>query len=160
MKLQKIKDVRVGQIWFHKNFYYLITEVEYNDSIKKHNAIFKVFEFNFPDIKFSYHDYVSELFLKNNTNLVGFLNITHKVEDNKLIEIPREKFEIDDIVKYEGNKMPYIIMEKNTIDEFWLHSNEEDVSGIYKDSMEEEGFKKVGILGVNYEIINDKLIKE
>lgn len=151
MKLQKIKDVRVGQIWEYKDFLIEVRPRECFQGIY-HNGIQTV---NL-DIDSSFWD---ELYKKS--KLIGFLGITHKIEDNKLIEISREEFEIDDIVEYEGNKMPYIIMEENTIDEeLWLHSNEEDVSGIYKDSMEEEGFKKVGILGVNYEFINDKLIME
>ncbi len=151
MKLQKIKDVRVGQIWEYKDFLIEIRPRECFQGIY-HNGIQTV---NL-DIDSSFWD---ELYKKS--KLIGFLGITHKIEDNKLIEMSREEFESDDIIEYQ-NKI-FIIA--------WVNKEERDYMHIINEQLDRETInlrysnnykkvKKLGILGVNYEFINDKLIKE
>jgi hypothetical protein len=99
--------------------------------------------------------------------LIGFLNITHKIEkdDNgnyKLVEIPRKEYEVDDIVECEK-----ILKNDETLGVVFGVDNDEDdddcVKILYANGDTEYLYakhgkpKKVGILGVNYEFANGRL---
>jgi hypothetical protein len=104
------------------------------------------------------------------TELIGFLNITHRLEKDKngkerLVEIPRKEFEVDDVVKFERakNKIGVIVNKDN---KKYLNYNGDinnDYLVFYKHFcylLISEKFKKLGILGVNYEFVNDKIMEK
>jgi hypothetical protein len=121
MKLSKIKDVRVGQIWTFNNreTYDIVLSVRnIDDNLEK--GLYEVWYEIFGDfdvickdmrkreqnelIDIEYcrkgelaSDYMLKMFQKPEKYLVGFLGITHKKENGKLIEILRREFETDDV---------------------------------------------------------------
>lgn len=104
-----------------------------------------------------------------------------EIKDNKLVEIPRNKFEVNDIVEYIGRDDDDI----NYIDDFigiYLGYKIDDNEYVYGYDIifnpsgkidnihnpiivlahhEMHGdLEKIGIYGITHELINDKLIKE
>lgn len=202
MKLEKIKDVRVGQIWtFNKgNTYDVVIDVRnidrhLQDCLYEVNFIIycddrylsgKTKEQNkdklyFFDAEFcrqgeDINQDLLEKFKQPDKYLVGFLGITHKIEEGRLVEIKRNKFEKDDIIFIKKNIPGYIsfnrsffdikegeIMVINNFNEPVLdcvNRNGYEVNfDFYDDEDEniEDYFEKVGVLGINYEYVNNKL---
>ncbi|MDR0571392.1 MAG: hypothetical protein LBG48_00910 [Rickettsiales bacterium] len=103
--------------------------------------------------------------------IVGFLNITHKLENNKLIEIPREEYEADDVVDF-LNGIEHNIFVLTSICEKEYHFL--SIYATFLKCCRLNHFikchtrrdypapkpKKLGILGVNYEFVNDRLQKD
>lgn len=140
MELEEIREYKVGQI---VNNILIINDIYKNITISNNLKIPNEFKIN------------------------GFLGITHKLENNKLIEIKREEFEVGDIVMFNGNENPLVIIDTYTeksyktgeleIVKFYRLFNGID----YADVESERIIKKIGIYGVNFEFINKKiLIKE
>ena len=185
MKLQKIKDVRVGQIWtFNEGKTYdVVISVRNIDDNFNHEVSEVVFEiwgdFDYAigkkdkeDINNRYlvdveytkkgekvNQDLLEKFKQPDKYLIGFLGITHKIEDGRLVEIEREKFEIDDIVEYDEKK--YIITYANrracdseNYDSYYINEIDNLENQTVASSTD---FKKLGTLGVNYEFINNKM---
>lgn len=189
MILQKIKDVRVGQIWsFNKGKTYdVIIDVRTTndnlegDKLNPYEIRYKIYgDFNysigdkheldkdkmfFIDCEYCRRDEkASKSLLKKfknpNKYLIGFLGITHKEENGRLIEIPRRELDIDDVVefciKYDGKKKEVGVIVgleyKNNIIlyevDYWRYINK-----IFNPN-------KLGILGVNYEFVNNKLVDD
>ncbi|HIU53266.1 MAG TPA: hypothetical protein IAD20_04205 [Candidatus Scatocola faecipullorum] len=91
MKLVEINDVRVGQI--RKNFDDLILiEAEKPNGFLYYQAFNEFGGFMNKDVKASYK------FLA--MPIIGKLGITHRIEGNRLVEIPREDLIVDDVVEY------------------------------------------------------------
>ena len=202
MKLQKIKDVRVGQIqtFNEGDTYDVVIDVR---NIDRHLQDC-LYEVNF--IIYCDDKYLSEKtkeqdkdrlyffdaefcrqgekinkdllkkFKEPDKYLIGFLGITHKIEDGRLIEIKRDKFELDDIIsikkningaesfnKSHFNVKKGEIMLVNFCNETTLNcvnsNGYEHNFDFYDDEDEniEDYFEKVGTLGVNYEFINNKM---
>jgi hypothetical protein len=174
MKLVKIKNIREGQIYKDKNNLYLIIDIICG------NATYQ--KYNTYDLKGILKEKRTDcdfLFFKDKEReLIGFVDITHKIEDGKLVEIPREELEKDDII--EINMEKYIIIDiKNFIaKDIALDKSIQGYSLSVLDSdghydtylfeIDEKNYKKIGILGVNYflqnsklnNFINNKLVKE
>jgi hypothetical protein len=101
--------------------------------------------------------------------LIGFLGITHIKNNGVLTEIPRKEFEIGDVIYSEETKETLVFMKlrKNDNDfevregagldvaEFF---SEKYGSILFEDDYAEalKNYKKIGILGVNYEFIIEK----
>jgi hypothetical protein len=85
--------------------------------------------------------------------LVGFLGITHKISDDGryLVEIPRKEYEVDDIVEYEAHHKTF----KYSIKKLIPYINAVELNN--GTECYEYQCEKVGVLGVNYEFINEKL---
>jgi len=155
MKLVEIKECLRNQVWKNKddNSLYEIDFVDNGDVVATND-----FEENFRI------ELAEEIFIRK-FELIGFLNITHKLENNKLAEIPRKEFEVDDVfvyTEYDGSPSYYSLHEITKDGEFLLISDNDDkvLSGVYADTLLEEGLLKCGILGVEFEWKNDKLINE
>jgi hypothetical protein len=153
MKLVKIEDVRVGQIYKNVRGGICIvlqcrTDWDY---------VFQWFPKNMPPISvdISLND-------MRKFELIGFLNITHRIEDDKLVEIPREEFEVDDVLEGNNNGGFAIILDKKIV--YNLSYKHIFLSGtriILREGQENymrTNYKKIGTLGVNYEFINEKLL--
>ena len=178
MKLVKIDNVRVGQIWtFNEGQTYdLVIDVrtvdpDFRDCLYEVNyIIYGDLEYNiehkkekgdnyFIDAEYCRRDEpasndILEKFEDMN-NLVGFLGITHEIKDNKLIEIPRKEFEEDDIIlktNFYRNEYGDIVGQftKKICYNGYIDKLE-------KLQEENDKIEKIGTLGVNYEFINNKL---
>jgi hypothetical protein len=181
MKLVKIEDVRVGQIRKYKDFQLLILNVEksrYEDI--ETDYVFYIFKDGLLDysgiLKKDFIDFeVKKDMVK--TELIGFLNITHKLEKDedgreRLVEIPRKEFEVDDVVELGEHKFIFFEILKEG-ENYFYEENEyvymtvdidrkNGVAGLSSYTFTElvknsRDFKKIGILGVNYEFVNDLL---
>ncbi len=158
MKLVEIKNIKPKQIYKHKNgnIYIVSYQTHYRYEIAdcyKNNML------DSEENEFYSREFAEDM------ELIGFVNITHKIEDNKLVEIPREEFEVDDIFVYtecDGLQSYYSLHQITKDGEFLLISDNDDkvLSGVCADNLLDNGLLKCGILGVNYEWVNDKLIKE
>lgn len=202
MKLQKIKDVRVGQIWtFNEGqTYNLIIDVSNVDNHfdnvvskitfelwnnlnytteknKKEEKDFLIFA-NFHCVEKSKNidKELLKKFKEPDKYLVGFLGITHKIVDGRLVEIERKEFEVDDIISIKKNingaesfNKSHFNIKKGTImlvnfcNEITLNcvnsNGYERNFDFYDDEDEniEDYFEKISTLGVNYEFINNKM---
>lgn len=202
MKLQKITDVRVGQIWtfnegktydavisvrnIDDNFHHEVSEVVFEIWADFDYAIGKkdkedINNRYLVDVEYTkkgekVNQDLLEKFKQPDKYLVGFLGITHKIEDGRLIEIKRDKFELDDIISIKKNingaesfNKSHFNIKKGTImlvnfcNETTLNcvnsNGYERNFDFYDDEDEniEDYFEKVGTLGVNYEFVNNKL---
>ncbi len=185
MKLQKIKDVRVGQIWtFNEGKTYDVVIDVRNIDRHLQDCLYEVNFIIYCDDKYVFgktkeqdkdrlyffdaefcrqgEDINKELlekFKEPDKYLVGFLGITHKIEDGKLVEIKRNEFEVDDIIKYNGKK--YIItnieeQKSNNKLNIYSFANIDDLSE-FKFHISTDKLKKLGTLGIEYDFINNKL---
>ena len=168
MKLVEINDVRVGQI--RKNFDDLILiEAEKPNGFLYYQAFNEFGGFMNKDVKASYK------FLA--MPIIGKLGITHRIEGNRLVEIPREDLIVDDVVEYldfdgfpikgvictvitamTAEETQYeIITEDGKSDDSSIFNREEirEDSGIYSYTP-----KKIGILGVTHEFVNDREVQQ
>lgn len=183
MKLQKIKDVRVGQIWtfnegktydvvisvrnIDDNFHHEVSEVDFEiwadfdyatgkkDKEDINNRYLVDIEYTKKGEKVSQD--LLEKFKQPDKYLVGFLGITHKIEDGRLVEIERNEFEEDDIVECSDRKYIITYASRDSNEDY----NTYNINEI--DNLENETYalstdlKKIGTLGVDYEFINNKL---
>lgn len=174
MKLVKIEDVRVGQIWIKEGLYAVITTVT--------NYLNNPIRFVFGN---TYHkdnnlDCVGVNLNFVSSSLIGFLGITHEIKDNSLVEIQEKTkdktiYFINDVVKYqdcEGNTFSAVINQKevsplynyyvatNTLGCFVeLSDNLEDQEGLEPNEYTYFPMEKIGILGVTHEFANERLVK-
>ena len=166
MKLVEIKDVRKKQIYLKEDEYYLITGQSLNHYDLEHKYIYNIYTYD-KDLKLtSEHE---TKYKENLGELIGFLGITHKLDEDKLIEISRKDFEEDDIIEiteYQLSEKDFVkykdIVKKSSYEYdgfvgcyiyFWC------LNGDYK-TKDVHNIEKVGTLGVNYEFVNEALIKK
>jgi len=158
MKLVEIKDIQINQVYRNKNTSF------YNYSIitKINKQTIKVI--NIQEEKREY--LISKLHFLFFNKLIGFINITHKLKNNNLIEIPREEFEVDRIirVKKECIKKGQIFYIKKISKEYndkimleTLDINGKNVDFYNSIKNMRKVFEEIGDLDVNYKLINDKL---
>ena len=145
MKLVEIKDIRPGQIWKDKDKYKVILENHYDDG-----TYIRTYDFSCKELKECDPD---EYILDD--ILVGKLGITHRIEDGKLVEIPRtEEFQIDDVVRHESGKAGVIVKINNVGFavgyEYSINCGDEGFNDTF------EYITKIGILGVTHEFVNDR----
>jgi len=156
MKLIEIKDIRVGQIYKMEFGFVIIKSLEETDD----GILGFLVNWNNVNNSSSTTEFLGFYINKNKDyKLIGFLNITHKIEDNKLVEIPREEFEVDDIIKYE-NKL-FIITRINQEDRNYIHIMSENLEKETLNLGYSSNYKKVekiGIYGVTHTFENDKLL--
>ncbi|MDR0676577.1 MAG: hypothetical protein LBF97_06025 [Elusimicrobiota bacterium] len=176
MKLQKITDVRVGQIWTLNNYKTLNLIINVGEKIYYHiiswnnySQIGGIIDTEIivkTDLK--YLDFIKK------GKLIGFLGITHKKDKNwKFIKIPRDEFEIDDIVEYineeealeqeilENSKLVIIDKYIGYTNDFCYYLTDEHRCNHYRFDNNEvkRDLKKIGIYGVDYEFVNNNLEK-
>ncbi len=183
MKLQKIKDVRVGQIWtfnegktydvvisvrnIDDNFHHEVSEVDFEiwadfDYVTGKKDKEDINNRYLVDIEYTKKgEKVSQDLLKKfkepDEYLIGFLGITHKIEDGRLVEIERKEFEIDDIVEYNDKKYIITYANRNSTEDYSIYYINEVDNLENKTVASSTDFKKLGTLGVNYEFINNKM---
>lgn len=158
MKLVKIEDVRVGQIWQLHNLIGLVKEID-----KGSNNLLKIvlFQLFYPTEGGIETESVHNIITKH--KLIGKLGITHEIKDNRLVIISRDKFQIDDVVEFKDTtQREYVILrEIQEIGQvFPNNGNFKCFHDIYGGrSLFDFEFKKIGIYGVTHEFVNDCEVK-
>ena len=168
MKLVEIKDVRPGQIRKVTAFNQWKDEEEFEVlAVIEASGLGEYAEFDtyaeFYDIKTKQlmEDDSEELRFYENGELIGKLGITHRTEDNRLVEIPRTAgFQTDDVVKFKWDPRLYVI---NREIDFGIKETHPDNScfeatnDLYGSrQLVDFELKRVGILGVTHEFVNDR----
>lgn len=172
MKLVKIKDIRVGQIW--ENKYSDVLLVKNANTLPDENI--DVIQWN-KDINLVnwLGKYKKDLIIKQRTSkeyiiknacnwkLIGFLGITHEIKEDKLVKIPRAEFEVDDVVEFAPNKRIGIAIITKNIDGIRYDIIKTDNSEVYYNLcrvyLTEKRTKILGILSATHEFINERLVK-
>lgn len=98
-------------------------------------------------------------FDKSKLKLIGKIGINFKYDKNgKLIEIPREDIEVDDVFSDEDRR-DFVISkfsnDRKNHSIIWSCGNIQNETGLRLDYIE-NNCKKLGIYGINYEFTNSK----
>lgn len=147
MKLVKIKDVRPGQVWIND----LTGLIHTVDNLGNLSNTAKTETAKIRD----------EYLKAAKCRLIGKIGITHRIEDNRLVDIPRSaEFQTDDVVKFKWDPRLYVI---NREIDFGIKETHPDNScfeatnGLYGSrQLVDFELKRVGILGVTHEFVNDR----
>jgi hypothetical protein len=152
MKLVEITDLRIGQVRENDTKIYIINFLFPDQKICR---VEKVNKYDLDDVSLTNLTVDDEETLSyeqiSNEKLVGFIGITHKIKDGKFVKIPRKEFEENDVFGYFNNELAGKL-------EVAIYSDENDVY-TSNNNFPKNYCKKVGILGVNYEFVNNKLGK-
>jgi hypothetical protein len=163
MKLAEIKDVRIGQIRQYEDKVFIVRSFEPSWYSNWNGYYYKI----------SYSDdgnnrkSILECEEMMKSEIIGFLNITHELDnDNKLVGIPRDEFEADDVLKRKDRENIIVPIRKYAIrnrtsfmyDCFLCYERENRIyiNSFIQEDLQKE-YDKIGILGVNYEFINNLL---
>lgn len=159
MKLVEINDVRVGQVWKNKKEMITIDSFYDDEEIQ-----ISAYNLSGKEIDMDYDDFEGMIDIdavKQNYKLIGKLGITHRIEGNRLLEIPRSAgFQTDDVVKFKWDPRLYVI---NREIDFGIKKTHPDNScfeatnDLYGSrQLVDFELKRIGILGVTHEFVNDK----
>lgn len=157
MKLVEIKYVRVGQIWEIHNMLGVIELI--NSTYLSLTSIARITLFPGAEPE---TESIFNIIKKH--KLIGFLSITHEITDNKLVEIPRTtEFQTDDVVKFKWDPRLYVINREIDFGIKKVHPNNtcfEATNDLYGSrQLVDFELKRVGILGVTHEFVNERLVK-
>lgn len=145
MKLVKIEDVRVGQI--RKRYDGVIFVIEKKED---ENVYGLEIQRNQKVLMYSLMPKYKESAMKR-CELIGFIGITHEFKDNRLVEIPRDELQTDDIFTQFGEIFLILsTLENGNIKVLTPNCNN---NNFYPKG------KKIGILGVTHEFVNERLVK-
>lgn len=148
MKLVEIKDIRPGQVWINDQTG-LIHTVDNLGNLSNANK--------------AETTKIRDEYLKSaKCRLIGKIGITHRIEGNRLVEIPRAAgFQVDDVVKFNWND-PRLYVINREID-FGIKKTHPDNScfeatnDLYGSrQLVDFELKRVGILGVTHEFVNNR----
>lgn len=165
MKLVEIKDVRVGQIWDNGNNFLIITGFSEYEPEMVHSVTYVPED---KPITLKNGKKVTGLMFSSTSRnlleglkLIGKLGITHRIEDGKLVEIPRTaEFQIDDVVKFKWDPRLYVINREINFGIKEAHPDNacfEATNDLYGSrQLIDFELKRVGILGVTHEFVNDR----
>lgn len=150
MKLVEIKDIRVGQVLERDRCIFVIEE-----RTGVHNFAVTLYCHNHKPAPNDAYEALATRERNAATfedcEIIGKIGITHRVEGNRLIEIPRREFEVDDIFcRYRDN--PQIIIEVSGINSLTGYSPKEKMLISHIANI----CYKIGILGITHELVNDK----
>uniref|UniRef100_UPI0040259DE8 hypothetical protein n=1 Tax=Candidatus Scatocola faecipullorum TaxID=2840917 RepID=UPI0040259DE8 len=163
MKLVEINDVRVGQVWKNKKEMITIDSFYDDEEIQ-----ISAYNLSGKEIDMDYDDFEGMIDIdavKQNYKLIGKLGITHRIEGNRLLEIPRSAgFQTDDVVKFKWDPRLYVI---NREIDFGIKKTHPDNScfeatnDLYGSrQLVDFELKRIGILGVTHEFVNDKEVQK
>lgn len=160
MKLVKIKDVRIGQVWKEDdNDIFIITGFSEYEPEMIHCVHYvpedkPIILKSGKKVTGLVYSSTSKNMLEKST-LIGKIGITHRVEGSRLVEIPRHgEFQVDDIVRHQNGKTGVIVKIKNVGFavgyEYSINCGDEGFNDTF------EYLTKIGILGVSHEFANDR----
>ena len=144
MKLVEIKDVRTGQVWINDQTGLIHTV---DDLGRLSNAA-----------KAETAKIRNEYLKAAKCRLIGKLGITHRIEGNRLVEIPRESLIIDDVIRHENGRVGVIVNVNNAGFavgyEYMINCGDTGFNDTF------EYITKIGILGVTHEFVNDREVQQ
>jgi len=97
----------------------------------------------------------SDDFVYSNCKLIGALNITHRIEDAKLVEIPRREVEVGDVFRSPDGMVHIFIVQiydDESYDAIGSFCDKCVSISQHKELLIEDGGRKIGIMGVTHEI--------
>lgn len=160
MKLAEIKDVRVGQVLERNRCIFVIEE-----RTGVHNFAVSLYCHNHKPAPNDAYEALSmrerNIATFYDCEIIGKIGITHCIEGNRLIELPRSSgFQVDDVVKFNWDPRLYVI---NREIDFGIKETHPDNS-CFEAINDQYGsrqlvdfeLKRVGILGVTHEFVNDR----
>lgn len=148
MKLVEIKDVRPGQVWIN-NKTGLIHTVDdlgnLSNAAKAETAKIR-----------------DEYLKAAKCRLIGKIGITHRIEDNRLVEIPpvfkEQKINTDDIVKIlEDDSCPWVVVTTYNAKKYKRYIS---LLSYHDSHFSENEVEKIGVLGVTHEFVNDREVQQ
>lgn len=147
MKLVEIIDVRPGQVWINDQTGLVHTVDDLGNLSNTNKA----------DTTKIRDEYLKAA----KCRLIGKIGITHRIEDDRLVEIPRAtEFQIDDVVKFKWDPRLYVINREIDFGIKESHPNNscfEATNDLYGSrQLVDFELKHVGILGVTHEFVNDR----
>lgn len=160
MKLVKIKDVRVGQVLARDRCIFVIEE-----RTGAHNFAVSLYCHNHkPASNDAYEEQSTRernVATFDDCEIIGKIGITHRIEGNRLLEIPRSAgFQTDDVVKFKWDPRLYVINREIDFGIKKTHPNNscfEATNDLYGSrQLVDFELKRVGIFGVTHEFVNDK----
>lgn len=164
MKLVEIKDVRVGQVLERNRCIFVIEE-----RTGVHNFAVSLYCHNHKPVPNDAYEALSmrerNIATFDDCKIIGKIGITHCIEGNRLVEIPRSAgFQVDDVVKFKWDPRLYVI---NREIDFGIKESHPDNScfeatnDLYGSrQLVDFELKRVGILGVTHEFINDREVQK
>lgn len=162
MKLVEIKDVRTGQIWDNGNNFLIITGFSEYEPEMVHSVTYVPED---KPITLKSGKKVAGLMYSSTSKnslegskLIGKLGITHRIEDNRLVEIPpvfkEQKINTDDIVKIlEDDSCPWVVVTTYNAKKYKRYIS---LLSYHDSHFSENEVEKIGILGVTHEFVNDR----
>ena len=164
MKLVEINDVRVGQVLERDRCIFVIEE-----RTGAHNFAVSLYCHNHkPAPNDAYEEQSTRernVATFDDCEIIGKIGITHRIEGNRLVEIPRfSGFQVDDIVKFKWDPRLYVI---NREIDFGIKKTHPDNScfeatnDLYGSrQLVDFELKRIGILGVTHEFVNDREVSD
>lgn len=162
MKLVEINDVRVGQVLERDRCIFVVEERTgvYNFAVTLYCHNHKSAPNDAYEALATRERNVSAF---DDCKIIGKIGITHHIEDNRLVELPRSAgFQADDVVKFKWDPRLYVI---NREIDFGIKETHPDNScfeatnDLYGSrQLVDFELKRVGILGVTHEFVNDREI--
>lgn len=160
MKLVEINDVRVGQVLERDRCIFVIEE-----RTGAHNFAVSLYCHNHkPAPNDAYEEQSTRernVATFDDCEIIGKIGITHRIDGDRLIEIPRTAgFQTDDVVKFKWDPRLYVI---NREIDFGIKKTHPDNScfeatnDLYGSrQLVDFELKRIGILGVTHEFVNDR----
>lgn len=148
MKLVEIKDVRPGQVWINNQTGLLHTVDDLGNLSNADKA---------ETAK------IRDEYLKAaKCRLIGKIGITHRIEDNRLVEIPpvfkEQKINTDDIVKIlEDDSYPWVVITTYNAKKYKRYIS---LLSYHDSHFSENEVEKIGVLGVTHEFANDREVQQ
>lgn len=160
MKLVEIKDVRVGQVLERNRCIFVIEE-----RTGVHNFAVSLYCHNHKPAPNDAYEALSmrerNIATFDDCKIIGKIGITHCIEGNRLIELPRSSgLQVDDVVKFKHDPRLYVINREISLSTAKIYPNALcfEATNDYYGSRQLVDFelKRVGIFNVTHEFINDK----
>lgn len=164
MKLVEINDVRAGQVLERNRCIFVIEE-----RTGVHNFAVGLYCHNHKPAPNNAYEALSirerNVATFEDCKIIGKIGITHRIEGNRLVEIPRfSGFQVDDIVKFKWDPRLYVINReidfgiKKTYPDNSCFEATNDLYGSRQ--LVDFELKRVGILGVTHEFVNDREVSD
>lgn len=160
MKLVEINDVRIGQVLERDRCFFVIEE-----RTGVHNFATTLYCHNHKPAPNDAYEALAtrerNIATFADCKIIGKIGITHRIEGNRLVDIPRSAgFQVDDIVKFKWDPRLYVINREIDFGIKKTHPNNscfEATNYLYGSrQLVDFELKRVGILGVTHEFINDR----
>lgn len=160
MKLVEINDVRIGQVLERDRCFFVIEE-----RTGVHNFATTLYCHNHKPAPNDAYEALAtrerNIAAFADCKIIGKIGITHRIEGNRLVDIPRSAgFQVDDIVKFKWDPRLYVINREIDFGIKKSHPNNscfEATNYLYGSrQLVDFELKRVGILGVTHEFINDR----